>query len=782
MNETISQLGADDWVLSHYERGYFVDAGCCDGEHISNTYKLEKMGWSGICIDVFPKNFDRRPNSKVVEAALYGIKDLELDFTISRAPEISGITDYLGKKGTAAYTGWEPYVEKTIKVKTQLLHEILDANNAPGFIEYLSIDIEGVELEVLKTFPFDRYKFGCISLEHNYEEPRRTQIKEFLKSKGYTYIKQVKADDWFMLEKPNDENKKTFHEIWDSMNHHSFNGLDKTKIVYDELLDTFDLDGHTAEIGVYKGHTSKLIHELCKHKTHYCYDTFSGIDLSNPNIDFHKNGEYSCGLNDVKGLLGENNIVYKVGTFPNTFNEGNEKFSFVHSDTDTYAGAKATLDYFAPIMVENGKMMFDDYKSKNCKGVEKAVKEFMNDNHSFVLKEHEEQCVLIKAPAGKAKESTIELAKGKKIGLCMIVKNESKIIERCLNSVKPMIDYVSIVDTGSTDDTVDVINNWMKSNGVDGQVVFEPWKDFAYNRSFAMEKIREKKYIDYILMIDADEILMYEENVNFLEIKENLNCDLYNITCKLGSIEYARTSITKNDMPYFYKGVVHEYLECKEHIKTRETIKGIYNIPFQDSARNQNIEKYQHDAKVLQDVLKIETDPFLISRYTFYLAQSCRDSLEKEKAIHWYNERAKQGFWNQEIYISLYHIAKIKESLEYPGDDVVQSYMRAYEVCPERIEALHGAISYCRRNGRNHQAFMMVTYARSMPVNKTGLFSENWVWDYGIDDEYSIVSYWTGHIKEGIEVTENLLNKIPVSQKERVLKNMEYLKGKLNSQ
>ena len=130
----------------------------------------------------------------------------------------------------------------------------------------------------------------------------------------------------------------------------------------------------------------------------------------------------------------------------------------------------------------------------------------------------------------------------------------------------------------------------------------------------------------------------------------------------------------------------------------------------------------------------------------------------------------------------MYHIAKIKESLEYPGDDVVQSYMRAYEVCPERIEALHGAISYCRRNGRNHQAFMMVTYARSMPVFQSGLFSENWVWDYGIDDEYSIVSYWTNHIKEGIEVTEKLIGKIPESQKARVLKNMEYLKGKLNSQ
>lgn len=569
----VSQMGADDWVLSHYKKGYFVDAGCCDGEDISNTYKLEKLGWSGLCIDVIPKNFDRRPKSKVIEAALHGIKDLELDFTISKSPEISGITDYLGKQGTAAYTGWKPYVDKTIKVKTQLLHEILDANNAPAFIEYLNIDIEGVELEVLKTFPFKKYKFGCISLEHNYDEPKRTHIKDLLKSKGYNYIKQEKADDWFVLD--------------------------------------------------------------------------------------------------------ENN-----------------------TKTNT-------------------------------------------------------------------------------IGLCMIVKNESKIIERCLDSVKPMIDYVSIVDTGSTDDTIQIINSWLNKNNMAGQVLSEPWKNFAHNRSFALAKLRERKDIDYTLMIDADEVLRYEDGIDIAEAKKNMSHDLYNINCKFGNIEYARTSITKNNMTYYYKGVVHEFLECHEPIKTREMFKGVYNVPLQDSARNESKQKFQNDVKLLEDALKTETDKFMISRYTFYLAQSYRDCEEKEKAIYWYNERAKQGFWNQEVYISLYQVAKLKEQLEYPGDDIVQSYMRAYEVCPERIEALHGAINYCRRNGRNHQAFMMATYARSMTVNKTGLFSENWIWDYGIDDEYSIISYWTGHIKEGIAVTENLLNKIPESQKPRVLKNMEYLKGKL---
>ena len=374
-----------------------------------------------------------------------------------------------------------------------------------------------------------------------------------------------------------------------------------------------------------------------------------------------------------------------------------------------------------------------------------------------------------------------EMEKTIKIGLCMIVKNESKIIERCLDSVKPMVDYVCVADTGSTDSTIEVINSWLIKNNMAGQVVSEPWKNFAHNRSFALAKLREQKDIDYALMIDADEILKYEDGFNISEAKRNMKHDLYNINCKLGGSEYLRTTITKNNMPYYYRGVVHEFLDCRESIKTREIFNGICNIPLQDSARNQNTQKFQNDAKLLEDALKTETNPFLISRYTFYLAQSYKDCGEQEKAIHWYNKRAKQGSYKEEVYISLYCVAKLKEARGYPEDDIVQSYMRAYEICPERIEALYCAMNYCRRNGRDNQAFIMASHARSMPVYKKGLFSQNWMWDYGIDDEYSIASYLTGHIKEGLEVTEKLLKKIPEQQKSRILKNLEDLKAKLTS-
>ena len=73
----------------------------------------------------------------------------------------------------------------------------------------------------------------------------------------------------------------------------------------------------------------------------------------------------------------------------------------------------------------------------------------------------------------------------------MIVKNEARIIRRCLESARPLIDSALIVDTGSEDDTIAVVREAFADLGLPGRVVEEPWRDFAYNRSFALERLRE---------------------------------------------------------------------------------------------------------------------------------------------------------------------------------------------------------------------------------------------------------------------------------------------------
>lgn len=191
----MSQLGADHWVLSILKTpGYFLDIGCADGQHISNTYLLEQNGWKGLCIDPFPRNFENRPNSIIEKAVLFSEKDITVDFVVPKFDkDFSGITEHLGRHRDAVLND----VETHLQFKTSLLEDILVKHNVPSFIEYVNLDIEGSEYEVLRTFDFTKYTFGLLTIEHNFDEPKRTQIRELLQSKDYIYCKEVNFDDWY---------------------------------------------------------------------------------------------------------------------------------------------------------------------------------------------------------------------------------------------------------------------------------------------------------------------------------------------------------------------------------------------------------------------------------------------------------------------------------------------------------------------------------------------------------------------------------------------------------
>lgn len=193
----MSQLGADTWVLSYIkEPGYFVDVGCADGEYISNTFLLEKNGWKGLCIDAFPRNFVNRPNSIVEQAVVYSEKDVEVDFIVPRFDkDLSGIKDHLGNWHRDRVLN---DIDQHVKYKTSLLGDIFIKHNVPSYIHYMNLDIEGAEYEVLNSFDFSKYSFGLLTIEHNYDEPKRTYIRNLLTEKGYIYHKEVHYDDWYI--------------------------------------------------------------------------------------------------------------------------------------------------------------------------------------------------------------------------------------------------------------------------------------------------------------------------------------------------------------------------------------------------------------------------------------------------------------------------------------------------------------------------------------------------------------------------------------------------------
>ena len=322
--------------------------------------------------------------------------------------------------------------------------------------------------------------------------------------------------------------------------------------------------------------------------------------------------------------------------------------------------------------------------------------------------------------------------------LCMIVKNEAPVIRRCLDSVRPIIDAWVIVDTGSTDGTQDIIREHLK--GLPGQLHERPWRDFAHNRSEALALARP--HGDYSLIIDADDALEIPEGSQ----RPKLTDDSYVLDIQDTGIRYQRTQIVRNTLPWRYQGVLHEYLVCEDSRQTGHL--PIVMRRNHDGARRRDPETYRKDAEILENALRETTDPFLISRYTFYLAQSYKDCGERAKAIEAYLRRAELGGWDQEVFSALYKAAELKEELGYDQDEVIALYLRASDAAQDRAEALYGASRLCRNAGRYLQGYEIAKRGLALSEPAEGLFVEPWIYEYGLLDEYAVNAYWCERYEE----------------------------------
>jgi glycosyltransferase involved in cell wall biosynthesis len=366
--------------------------------------------------------------------------------------------------------------------------------------------------------------------------------------------------------------------------------------------------------------------------------------------------------------------------------------------------------------------------------------------------------------------------KNKTINLCMIVKNESRVIERCLASVLPLIDYWVIVDTGSTDGTQQKIKDFFDRNGIPGELHQSEWKDFGFNRSEALEFAQKTEH-DYSLMIDADEILVFEPGFDPIKFKEGLTADLYNIFAQFGQTRYHRPQMTSNKKPFYYRGILHEYVDCKDAIGSRDFARGFMNTPIQDGARSSNPKKYEHDAERFEDALAsgtVEEKDF--NRYHFYLAQSYRDSQQWEKALDAYVKRANLGGWNEEVFYSWYQAGRIMEILNKPFDEIVKTYFQAFQIAPWRAESLWAAARLCRTYCRWDQAYRFAKQALKIRYPEGALFVGQGIYEWAILDEFSIAAYWTEHYHEARHAANQILqdNKYPQDQKDRIEANFKF--------
>jgi FkbM family methyltransferase len=199
--KSYSQIGQDLEVLKRYNNkrdGFFVEIGASDGIVFSNTYLLEKFfNWKGICVEPIPNRYEslckNRPNSVCFDNAVYNVSNTQVIFDIANNFDLlSGISQNIDCHVQAVNANKSQIIVTTIS-----LNDLLEKSNAPAFMEYLSLDTEGSELEILKSLDFQKYTFGLIDVEHNHVEPRRSQIKELLTSNGYEYIRENAFDDCY---------------------------------------------------------------------------------------------------------------------------------------------------------------------------------------------------------------------------------------------------------------------------------------------------------------------------------------------------------------------------------------------------------------------------------------------------------------------------------------------------------------------------------------------------------------------------------------------------------
>lgn len=357
----------------------------------------------------------------------------------------------------------------------------------------------------------------------------------------------------------------------------------------------------------------------------------------------------------------------------------------------------------------------------------------------------------------------------------MIIKNESDVIERSLGSVKKLIDYWVIIDTGSTDGTQEIVKKFMKD--IPGELHERKWVNFAHNRNEALDLAKDKG--DYILFIDADEILEYSADFTL----PPLDKDCYYMTVRqVNAVDVNRSALIKASLPWKWEGILHETVSCSE-AKTFDKLKGVINWcntgPRSGRSKNLNdTEKYYKDALVFEEALKKEPEN---SRYAYYLGQSYLAAEKYDLARKAFEKRVAMPSTDvQETYLALYDLGIIEEKVEH-FDAAIENHFKAYNFRPSRAEPLFRIATLYRKKGNYLLGYLLSKFALTIPYPEQDACVEYATYDYALLIEYANCTLLLGRFQEGLQACLKLLGNpnLPAEIREKVLANCEVARSNL---
>jgi glycosyltransferase involved in cell wall biosynthesis/predicted O-methyltransferase YrrM len=322
----------------------------------------------------------------------------------------------------------------------------------------------------------------------------------------------------------------------------------------------------------------------------------------------------------------------------------------------------------------------------------------------------------------------------------MIVRNEAEVIQRCLGSVRGLIDHWVICDTGSNDGTQQLVRAALE--GIPGDLHERPWADFGHNRTELMAFARDKA--DYLLLIDADMTISYDKAG-----PGRLSADSYMLR-HAEEPEYWIKRLVRSDRRWWYVGATHEYLETDQPERVENLDAIVIHHHADGGSRH---EKFERDARLLS--AELEVDP-TNARAVFYLAQTLRDMGRVQESANLYRRRAAMGGWPEEVFYSLYQLGVLTDRAGQ-RDRAIIALLDAWNYRPQRVEPLYELARMFRERQQYHPAHLVAQRGVHAPVPADALFLHRWIYQWGLLFEYSIAAYWVGQPAAALEACDRLL-------------------------
>jgi glycosyltransferase involved in cell wall biosynthesis len=308
----------------------------------------------------------------------------------------------------------------------------------------------------------------------------------------------------------------------------------------------------------------------------------------------------------------------------------------------------------------------------------------------------------------------------------MIVKNESSVIKRCLDSVKQMIDYWVIVDTGSEDGTQGLIRTELKS--IPGDLYERKWVDFSQNRNEAMELAKGKG--EYLLLLDADDQLIFAKDFSMPDFNNDVYAIIQREQDQTTYRDHHLLSMIRNDGSMEWKGTVYETLVPKYGLEKHVSVLSkVINLCGGCGAKGKDPKKSQKEIDLLQKLIDQDQND---SRSTFYLARAYYATGNLQESKNWFLKRSMMGGCEQEIFTSLLYQGLIEKKIGKDPALFLDVFMRAHLFRPSRHEAIYEIGKFFYESKMYHIAYYFFSHATQISPSKDRVFVESWIQHWGL--------------------------------------------------